>query len=98
MTGGVMSLEDYGHGQSAGLEQTVSESIQTGFVVADLLIDPDEKDVLRALAERVAALAALPIMKEKRELWRRHNRLEKTRPGIFFDPENGWEEKTEERR
>ena len=31
-------------------------------------------------------------MKDKRELWRMHNRLEKTRPVIFCDPENGWNE------
>ena len=74
------------------MEQTVSESIQTGFTLPDLAMQPDEKDVLRALAERVAALAALPIMNEKRELWRKHNRLEKTRPVIFCDPENGWNE------
>lgn len=93
-----MSLEDYGNGISAGLEQTVSESIQTGFTMADLAITPDERDVLRSLAERVAVLAALPIMSEKRELWRRHNRLEKTRPVIFCDPENGWNEIITERQ
>ena len=85
-------MEHYGNGKSAGLEQTVSESIQTGFTAADLEIHPDEKGVLKELAERVAGLAALPIMNEKRALWRKHNRLEKTRPIIFCDPENGWNE------
>jgi hypothetical protein len=33
-----MNLEDYGNGKSAGLKQTVSESIQTGFTLADLAI------------------------------------------------------------
>jgi hypothetical protein len=92
-----MSLEDYGNGKSSGLEQTVAECIRTDFVLADLKIAADEKDVLRGLAERVADLAALPIMKEKRELWRKHNRLEKTRPVIFCDPENGWNEIITER-
>jgi hypothetical protein len=91
-------MEHYGNGKSAGLEQTVSESIQTGFSAADLELAPEERSVLRQLAERVAALAALPIMTEKRELWRRHNRLERTRPIIFCDPENGWNEIITERQ
>ncbi len=94
----MIALENYGVGTSPGLEQTVSESIQTGFVEADLALQPGEKDVLRSLAEKVATLAALPIMKEKRELWRSHNRLEKTRPIIFCDPENGWNEIITERQ
>ena len=93
-----MSLEDYGKGKSPGLEQTISESIQTGFTRSDLEMTADEKNVLRMLAERVAGLAALPAMSEKRELWRKHNRLEKTRPIIFCDPENGWNEIITERQ
>ncbi len=88
----MIALEKYGGGASPALEQTVSESIQTGFVEADLRMHPEEKEILRILAERVATLAALPVMKDKRELWRRHNRLEATRPVIFCDPENGWNE------
>src|ERR1017187_10191926 len=91
-------MEHYDNGKSAGLEQTVSESIQTGFRAADLDLQSGEKDVLRELAERVAGLAALPVMAEKRELWRKHNRLEKTRPIIFCDPENGWNEIITERQ
>ena len=44
------------------------------------------------LAERVAQLAASPRMAETRRLWQQHNRLEKTRPVVFCDPENGWNE------
>jgi len=40
----------------------------------------------------VAAIAAGPKMAETRRLWTRHNRLEKTRPLYFCDPENGWNE------
>ncbi len=29
---------------------------------------------------------------EKRKLWLRHNALQPTRPVIFCDPENGWNE------
>lgn len=90
-------IEGYGQGESTLLEQTVFESIQTGFKEPDLEMHAWEKEVLRKLAERVAALAALPEMKDKRELWRRHNRLEATRPVIFCDPENGWNEIVTER-
>ena len=49
-------------------------------------------DVLRRLAERVARIAASPQMAETRELWRKLNMLEETRPVVFCDPENGWNE------
>ena len=48
--------------------------------------------ILRELAQQVAELAARPVEKEKRELWYRHNALEPTRPLVFCDPENGWNE------
>jgi len=92
------AMEEYGGGRSSGLEQTVSERTQTGFVSADLAMTPDEKEVLKRLARRVADLAARPEMQEKRELWRKHNRLEKTRPVILCDPENGWNEIITERQ
>ena len=37
-------------------------------------------------------MAARPIENIKRQLWYRHNALEATRPVIFCDPENGWNE------
>jgi len=94
----MIALEQYGGGASPALEQTVSESIQTGFVESDLAMHGEEKDLLRELAERVAWLAGLPEMKDKCELWRRHNCLEATRPVIFCDPENGWNEIITERQ
>lgn len=48
--------------------------------------------VLRDLAKRIADLAARPEEGEKRDLWYRHNALEPTRPLVFCDPENGWNE------
>ena len=59
---------------------------------AALNISPVECATLRRLAARVAELAARPIETEKRELWYRHNALAATRPVIFCDPENGWNE------
>jgi hypothetical protein len=85
-------MKNYGGGKPLALEQTVSENIQTGFTRGDLVIQKTEKAVLRRLAEEVARLAALPEMQAKRDLWTRHNQLEKTRPVVFCDPENGWNE------
>jgi hypothetical protein len=51
-----------------------------------------ERTILRGLAARVAELAARPIEQEKRELWYKHNMLQSTRPLVFCDPENGWNE------
>ncbi|GIV19586.1 MAG: hypothetical protein KatS3mg023_1337 [Armatimonadota bacterium] len=51
-----------------------------------------DRQVLRELAKQVADLAARPVEAEKRELWYRHNALEPTRPLVFCDPENGWNE------
>jgi hypothetical protein len=48
--------------------------------------------ILRELAQQVAELAERPVEKEKHELWYRHNALESTRPLVFCDPENGWNE------
>ncbi|MGQ9502786.1 MAG: hypothetical protein ACUVSF_07750 [Anaerolineae bacterium] len=55
-------------------------------------ISPTERQVLRRLAGQVAELAARPIEEEKRRLWYAHNSLQPTRPVIFCDPENGWNE------
>jgi len=85
-------MKDYGNGKSTGLEQTVSGKVLTGMVPADVSMTADDRLVLRMLAERVAAIAASPKMAETRRLWTRHNRLEKTRPLFFCDPENGWNE------
>lgn len=52
----------------------------------------EEKERLRALAERVAEIAALPVQKERALLWTRHNDLKTEEPLIFIDPENGWNE------
>jgi hypothetical protein len=58
----------------------------------DLNFPAADRAVLRDLAARVAEIAARPVMAERRDLWRRHNDLESTRPLILADPENGWNE------
>lgn len=82
-------------------EETDIASVQTRLdaIVAQAFQDPatfavskTEKAVLRRLAGQVADIATRPIEDEKRDLWYRHNALEPTRPVIFCDPENGWNE------
>lgn len=53
---------------------------------------PKDREILRSLAKRVSELAARPVEAEKRKLWYDHNELRPTRPVIFCDPENGWNE------
>lgn len=59
---------------------------------SELTISPQERGILRSLAQKVAHLAARPVEEEKRQLWYRHNALQSTRPLVFCDPENGWRE------
>ena len=85
-------VADYGHGKSTGLDQTAAGRIQTGFTPDDLSIAPEDRDVLRRLAERVAGIAASSSMAQTRRLWTQLNGLQNVRPLVFCDPENGWNE------
>ena len=58
-------------------------------------ISPKDKDTLRRLAGEVAEIAALPVHKEKADMWRRLNRLEPVRPMVWIN-EVCWEEMGEE--
>ena len=58
----------------------------------DLNFSAADRAILRELGQQVAEIAARPIMAERRILWRKHNDLERTRPLILADPENGWNE------
>ncbi|MEG1844974.1 MAG: hypothetical protein RR296_12085, partial [Clostridia bacterium] len=51
-----------------------------------------EFETLRALANRIAAIAARPEMTQKAALWTAHNDLKTQTPMVFIDPENGWNE------
>lgn len=55
-------------------------------------VSTGDRRILRDLARQVADLAARPCEAEKRDLWYCHNALEPTRPLVFCDPENGWNE------
>ncbi len=54
-------------------------------------ISQKDRSILRHLAEKVAEIAALAIHKEKAELWRRLNDLEKVRPLVWIN-EIPWHE------
>ena len=55
-------------------------------------ISEKDKTRLRSLARQVSEIADLPIMAERREMWKRHNRLERVRPMILVFPEGSWRE------
>ena len=73
-------------------DQTQATLAQKTISSDKLVIGREDREILRRLAGRIAELAARPIEDEKRDLWYRHNALEATRPLIFCDPENGWNE------
>lgn len=50
----------------------------------EITIGDEDLRVLRGLAERVAAVAALPEQRERKELWRRVNGLERPRPAVLI--------------
>ena len=85
-------MKNYGHGKSTGIEQTASGSIETGFVLEDMVISDFDADILRQLAEKVAAIASSERMKEVIAAWKALNDLNPVRPVFFCDPENGWNE------
>jgi len=43
----------------------------------------DDRTILRTLAQRYREVCADPIQDQRRELWRRHNSLQRTRPLIY---------------
>jgi hypothetical protein len=73
-------------------DQTVAGLARHTTPITDLTISDSDRAVLRSLANKVAELAARPLEEQKRELWYHHNMLLPTRPLIFCDPENGWNE------
>ena len=51
-----------------------------------------ERKLLRDLARKVADVAGLPIMAERRAMWKRHNALQRVRPMVLVFPEGSWGE------
>lgn len=58
-------------------------------------VSAKDKKILRGLARKIADIAALPIQKERAELWYKLNRLERVKPMILL--QNGtWHETKDE--
>jgi len=57
-----------------------------------MAIGKSDRGVLRDLARRVAEIASLPMMAERRAMWTRHNGLERVRPMVLVFPEGSWGE------
>lgn len=55
-------------------------------------ISAPDRALLRALARQVSEIGHLPIMDERRALWKRHNALERVRPMVLVFPEGSWRE------
>lgn len=55
-------------------------------------MDQQDRIILRDLAKKVAAIAALPETAARRQLWKQHNQLEPVRPLLLVFPEGAWEE------
>ncbi len=87
-----MLIKGFHMSRDPSMEQTAAGLSTTKGFTGDLTPSSRERECLRSLAGKVAELAARPIETGKKGLWTRHNDLEKTRPLIFCDPENGWNE------
>jgi hypothetical protein len=59
---------------------------------SDLRFPSADREILKSLGRKVAEIAGRPAMAERKRLWARHNALERTRPLVLCDPENGWNE------
>ena len=73
-------------------DQTQATLRTQGEFALESTIGTKDREILRRLGSQVAELAARPIEQEKRDLWYRLNALKPTRPVVFCDPENGWNE------
>jgi len=85
-------MDNYGNGPSTGQIQSGVRRVSTLFKPEDLHLSTKDRQILRRLAQRVATIADSPEMTQRRGLWHKINGLEKTRPVILCEPENGWNE------
>jgi hypothetical protein len=59
-------------------------------------VNQKDRKILRELAKRLAEVASLPVMAERRTTWKLHNSLGRVRPMILVFPEGAWRELTPE--
>ena len=87
-----MTIEGSAVLRDPSTEHTAAGLSTTHGIAGDLRLSSRDKEVLRGLAAAVAELTVRPMEDQKKNLWRRLNDLESTRPLVFCDPENGWNE------
>lgn len=63
-----------------------------GWTREQAVMSSHDKAILRELAKKLRAYAERPEEAEKMNLWRAHNDLKESRPMIYVDLENGWNE------
>jgi hypothetical protein len=57
-----------------------------------MAFDQHDREILRALAGRVAEIGHDPYQAQRREMWKLHNGLRKTKPMVLCFPEGAWGE------
>ena len=72
--------------------QTASGYPEVRSMGTNFLFSDEEISTLRELAHKISEIAARPIMRNKADLWTKHNDLQTDEPVVFIDPENGWNE------
>ena len=85
-------LKKYDSGNKSDIKQTVLCSITTEYKKEDLNMPKEDRNILKKLAYKIKKIANRDEQKEKIKLWKDHNMLKRTKPLIFCDPENGWNE------
>ena len=63
-----------------------------GWPIEQCVMSEHDKNILRELAKKMRTYAERPLEQVKFQLWRDHNDLRESRPMIYVDLENGWNE------
>lgn len=63
-----------------------------GWTAEQAVMSEHDKAILQELAKKLRSYAERPQEQEKIKLWRDHNDLKESRPMIYIDLENGWNE------
>lgn len=73
-------------------QATNGNNFMHGWTLEQAVMSSQDKQILQELAKKLQEYAAQPQQEEKMQLWRAHNDLQDTRPVIYIDLENGWNE------
>ena len=56
------------------------------------MMNQQDLDVLRSLAEQIVETASAPVMSSRRKAWYRMNALQSEQPMVLVSPEGAWKE------